>query len=62
MPRLRVHIPVSVDVGPETVDAVGKVGEFVRRARESGVGELLADAVKASAGAVRASARRRRRR
>ena len=58
MPRLRIKVPVDVDVEPVTMDVVEKGVALVRAVRESGLVDAAADLFK-SVSRARRSRRRR---
>ena len=59
MRRIRVKVPVEVDLSDEAADVVASGVELVKRARSSGVADAVQDLFTAVS---RATKRRRRRR
>jgi hypothetical protein len=58
MPRLRIRLPITVDVTEEELTAIDSVRELVSKAKSVGLVDACSDAVKT----VRKAVERRRRR
>jgi hypothetical protein len=61
MPRLRIRIPLDIDVEKETLDAVGALGEVIAKAQKAGLPDALARVVSSTRDAMTARRRRRHR-
>ena len=61
MPKLRIRVPVVVDVEPEDLEVLAAVGKVVQRARSSGLVDALRELVSIGDRALTTKRRRRKR-
>jgi hypothetical protein len=60
VPKLRVRLPIEIEVTPEELDALSAVGDAIVKAKDSGLAEAISKAITKTAAAARSVTRARR--